>query len=207
MNIWFWCENPPAGPWTASVWWMMPEMEEDVFIFSWLCRCMADWNGLAIVYKLLWSDPSLWTGLSQPWPLRPLSHWPEAAVYTVCHVDVIKATSPKSNQCFTPLSCLFPFICRLSITVVIFLLLPVIFSPAISDLLSYTEFCTSVLCCCFPQKAKEQFHCSMPQFLCPSRVNWVRSSRGCWCVSELRKESDLLLDGLICCSYSEVLVA
>lgn len=157
MNIWFWCENSPAGPWTASVWWMMPEMEEDVFIFSWLCRCRADWNGLAIVYKLLWSDPSLWTGLSRPRPLRPLSHWPEAAVYTVCHVDIIKATNPKSNQCFSPLSCLFPFICRLSITVWFFLLLPIIFSPAISDLLSYTEFTPQSCTVVFLKKLKSNF--------------------------------------------------
>ncbi len=105
INILFWCENSLAVPWTASVWWMMPEMEEDVFIFSWLSTCRPDWNGLAIVYKFFWSDPSMWTCLSWPWPLRPLSYWPEAAVYTVCHVHIAKAMNP-NYECFSPLSLL-----------------------------------------------------------------------------------------------------
>lgn len=110
INILFWCENSLAMPWTASIWWMMPEMEEDVFIFSWLPTCRADWNGFAIVYKFFWSDPSLWTYLSWPWPLGPLSYWPEAAVYTACHVQIIKAMN-LDYQCFSPLG-LFTYFCK-----------------------------------------------------------------------------------------------
>lgn len=104
-NILFWSENSVAVPWTVSIWWMMPETEEDAFIFSLLSTCRADWNGLAIVYKFFWSDPSLWTYLSWPWPLRPLSYWPKAAVYTVSHVHIIKATN-LNYQCFSPLGLL-----------------------------------------------------------------------------------------------------
>ena len=92
INILFWWENSFAVPLTAGAWWMMPEMEEAVFIFSRLSTCRADWNGHAIVYKFFWSDPSLWTYHSQPWPLRAPSYWPEAAVYT------LPCTYCKSNE-------------------------------------------------------------------------------------------------------------
>lgn len=32
---------------------------------------------------------------------------------------------------------------------------------------------------------KQQFYYSKPELLDPNRLNWVRSSQGCWCVSEL----------------------
>lgn len=47
----------------------------------------------------------------------------------------------------------------------------------------------------------------MPWFLCPSSVNWVWISMNCRCVSELWQWRDMLLDGLICCSHSWVLLA
>lgn len=89
---------------------MMPEREEDVFIFSWLSTCRADWTGPAIVYKFFWSDPSLWTYLSWPWPLGPLSYRLEAAVHTVCHVQIIKPLNP-IYQCFSPLGLLSVSVC------------------------------------------------------------------------------------------------
>lgn len=48
QHILFWCETSLAASWAASVWWMMPEMEEDVFIFSWLFTCRPDWIGLPL---------------------------------------------------------------------------------------------------------------------------------------------------------------
>lgn len=203
INILFWWENSLAVPWTARAQrWMMPEMEEGVFIFSWLSTCRAEWNGLAIVYKFFWSDPSLWTHLSWPWPLRPLSYWPAAAVYTVCHVHILKPMNP-NYQCFS-----------LPGLLIYILLWGIFFWPQhfCGFLCRHIPFalsgiCTSHSCTLVSlKKPQVQFHCSMPHFLCPSRVNWVRSSWGYWCVSELQQKSDLLLDGLIHCSRSEVLV-
>lgn len=101
INVIFWCDNSLSVPWTTCKWWMMPEMEEDVFIFSVLCTCRADSNGLAIVYKFFWSDPSFWTPLLWTWPLRLLSYCPEAAVYTVCHTHIVEPVNP-NYRCFSP---------------------------------------------------------------------------------------------------------
>lgn len=127
INILFWCENSLAVLWIACAWWMIAEMEEDEVIFSWLSTCRADWNGLSIVYKFFWSDPSLWTYLSWPWSLGLLSYWPEAAVYTVCHVHIVKPMNP-NYRCSSPLSLLICILLWLSISVhfsvVIFLPFP-----------------------------------------------------------------------------------
>lgn len=102
INILFWWENS----------WRCQHLVSDawnggcvLYFFGWLSWCRADWNELAIVYQFFWSDPSLWTWLSWPWPLRPLSHWPEAAVYTLCHVHIVDAVHP-NYQSFSPLSLL-----------------------------------------------------------------------------------------------------
>lgn len=145
INILFWWENLPAVPWITYVWWMMPETEEDVFIFSWLSTWGANWNGLPIVYKFFWSDPSLWTCLSWPWPLRPLSYWPEAAVYTVCHVHIVNPMNP-NYQCFPPLGLQLIYILfvrnvfLVSGSLFSCFFQSVIFSVAYSVLLSYMVF-------------------------------------------------------------------
>lgn len=159
--------------------WMMPEMEDGV-IFSWLSTCRADWNGLAIVYKSFWSDPLLWTYLSWPWPLRPLSYWLKAAVYTV-HI----------NQ-WIPIIVLFTTQPAYLDTCVRNVLLDVsVHSPVFVSICDFSSVLHPVLpqslVLLISQNAKEQFHRSRPQFLCPCLVNWVRSSQDCWCVSEFRQ--------------------
>lgn len=167
--------------------------EEYVVIVSWLSTCKADWNGLAIVYKFFWSDPSLWTCLSWPWPLRPLSYWPEAAVYTVCHVHIVNPVNHNSMLFTTRSAYLHIFernVFWLSVSVcfrfVFFLLFHFLFSWFCSAGLS--RVCTSESCTVASfKKWNSNFTVTCHIVLCPSRVNWVRSSQGCWCVSEMRQ--------------------
>lgn len=86
---------------SGSGWCTLPETEGEMFIFSWLSTWKADWNGLAIVYKFFWSDPSLWTYLSWPWSDRPLCHWTAAAVYTLCHAHIVKAIESLLSMLFS----------------------------------------------------------------------------------------------------------
>lgn len=76
--------------------------------FKLIIHMQAYWNGLAIVFSFFWSDPSFWTGLSWPRPLRLLFSWPGAAAHTV--YQAAKAMNPNSDHCFSSpslLICIF----------------------------------------------------------------------------------------------------
>lgn len=62
INIWFGCENSLE----ALIGWELRRRGGSMF--SWLSMRWANWNWLAFVYKLFWSDPSLWAVLSRLWP-------------------------------------------------------------------------------------------------------------------------------------------
>lgn len=108
MNVLFWCEYSLAVSWSAHAWWVMFETEEDVFIFSWLSTSTHDWNGSAIVYKFFEVILHCGATFSWLWTFRWLSYWFEAAVHTVCHVQIVKALNP-NHQGFSPL-CLLIYI-------------------------------------------------------------------------------------------------
>lgn len=109
---------------------------------------------------------------------------------TLFHVHIVKPMNP-NYQCFSPFACLLTYFCkecflaqhffpfqgcyffvfsscsaRPSFSLQSFLFCWVMWTLQIRDLY-----------CCISHKAKEQCQCSMPQCLCPSRVNWVRSSK------------------------------
>lgn len=215
INILFWYENSPA----AIVGSMTPEMEEAAFIFSWLSTCSADWNGLAIVYKffLKWSfivNQPFIALASQATLLLAWSSCVHCVPCTNCQSNESQFKSVLFTTCLAYLHMFVRNVLWLSISVHFQRLLFFRFFPVCHFL--YSQFCSarlygvsppSPVLFVFLQKLKSNFTVACHIFLCPDRANWVRSSQGCWCVSELRQWSDLLLDGLICCSHSEVLVA